>query len=331
MSEIIISVIVPIYKVEAYLKRCIDSILSQRFKLFELILVDDGSPDKCPEICDEYALIDNRIKVIHKVNGGLADARNAGLKIARGEYIAFVDSDDAVHPCYLSCLYDAICSSHANVAVTKFLKFSSNEIPNISENDFHIRELSLVETVADYCSLNSDISATFISCCNKLYHRKLFESLEFPKGRLNEDAFVSYRLLEMAENKIVLVDVRLYYYFIREGSIVGSKFSVKNLDVLDAYHGAIEWFCDKNLRDVALMFYPPLLMREIYCWWGVKYVLKDAQKTQYVLQNYREDCKKLKDVVSISLKWKYVFKFFAMFPVMYALYRRFSPIKLGNR
>lgn len=327
----LVSVIVPIYKVEAYLKRCVDSIVAQTYQNLEIILVDDGSPDSCPQMCDGYSVHDCRVKVVHKENGGLADARNAGLDVASGEYISFIDSDDCIHEDYISKLLDAVEKNDADIAVTKFFKFSSDTVDVQTLEEKSHRKVSLKDAICSYCSLNSAESATFISCCNKLYRRTLFETLRFPKGKLNEDAFISYQLLANAVNGIVLVDEPLYYYYIRNNSIVGSSFSKGNLDVLDAYHGAVKWFQNKRDYESSLFFYPPLLMREIYCWWGAKYILNDFAIAQKILAYYKNDCKVLKDVGSISWKWKVVFGLFSFFPWLYSMYRRFSPVHVGDR
>lgn len=327
----LVSVIVPIYKVETYLKRCVDSILSQTYKNLEIILVDDGSPDSCPQMCDDYAALDYRVKVVHKENGGLADARNAGLNVASGLFVSFIDSDDCVHEDYICKLIGALKKNDADIAIAKFFKFSSDSVEVQTSGNEQPQKMSIKNVIQSYCSLNSNVSATFISCCNKLYKRKLFETLRFPKGKLNEDAFVSYQLLANASNGIVLVDEPLYFYYIRSDSIVGSSFSKRNLDVLEAYHGAVKWFQEKNDDSLSLCFYLPLLMREIYCWWGAKYILNNSAIAENVLINYKNDCNILKNVTSVSWKWKCVFRLFFYFPWLYSLYRKFSPIHVGNR
>lgn len=327
----LISVIVPIYKVEKYLRRCVESIIAQSYRNLEVILVDDGSPDRCPAMCDEYAIKDNRIKVIHQSNGGLAAARNSGLEIAKGSFVAFVDSDDVIHCDYISILLSALQDSEADIAIAKFQKFSTDNVCMNVIQDVSQKKISLYESLRSYCSLQSEDCATFISCCNKLYRKKLFETLRFPIGKLNEDSFVSYRLLVYAENGIVLVDKPLYYYYIRNNSIVGSGFSFRNLDVLDAYHEAIEWFRSLGKDDFGYFFYPPLLMREIYCWWGCLYKMKSPHKAAEVLEQYRKDCGFLSKVKTVTLKWKCIFVIIAKCPLIYTLYRKFSPVYMGDR
>ena len=131
-NEPLISIIVPIYKVEDYLDRCIQSILNQSYKNIEIILVDDGSPDRCGSICDAYALTDSRVKVIHKENGGLSDARNAGLEVVNGSLIGFVDSDDLIHPRMYELMLNALTSTHSDISICYYTAFSS-EIPKHTE------------------------------------------------------------------------------------------------------------------------------------------------------------------------------------------------------
>jgi glycosyltransferase involved in cell wall biosynthesis len=194
-----ISVIVPVYNVEQYLSRCLDSIINQTYRNFEVILVDDGSPDKCPEICDYYALQDNRIKVIHKENGGLADVRNEGIRASSGEFITFIDSDDFVSFRYLEVLLDGITRHNADIIIAKFQRFESkNNIKNfVIIDDWKL--LSKEDVFQKYTSLNTSEAMPFISSCNKLYKRSLFDDIEYPKGFYYEDAYTSYKLLDKAK------------------------------------------------------------------------------------------------------------------------------------
>ena len=221
-----ISIIVPIYKVENYLERCINSILNQSFKNFELILVDDGSPDRCGEICDEYAKKDSRIKVIHKKNGGLSDARNAGLNIATGDYIGFIDSDDFIHKNMYKILYDGIIKTSSDIAQCKFKYFSNiDEIENkknINKEFTTYTNIEGINGIIDNKELNTNI-------WNKIYKRELFDGVLFPKGKIHEDEFVTYKLFYKAK-KICSINEKLYYYFNNSNGImrnlnIDSKFN----------------------------------------------------------------------------------------------------------
>ena len=174
-----ISIIVPVYKVEKQLEICIKSILSQTFSNFELILVDDGSPDNCGNICDEYQKKDNRIKVIHKENGGLSDARNVGLDIASGKYIAFVDSDDIIHPRMYEILFECINKSNSDIVQCKFKKFKSLDEVKDDLDDYNgsFEKYDNKTAIMDMID-NNNIN---VNSWNKLYKSELFETLRFPK------------------------------------------------------------------------------------------------------------------------------------------------------
>lgn len=225
-----ISVIVPVYKVEDYLERCITSIVNQTYRNLEIILVDDGSPDHCGEICDEWSRKDSRIKVIHKENGGLSDARNAGMKIATGEYTVFVDSDDWIHKDMLKVLMEVQEETKGDIVECKA------QICFSKENDMEIGTLSEI----DKTSFNTEESLQCLineyplhqTVWNKLYRTEVIKDILFPYGKYHEDEFWTYQVFARAE-KVVYVDVSLYYYFQRKDSIMGQAFSLKRLDALE--------------------------------------------------------------------------------------------------
>lgn len=223
-----ISVIVPIYNVEPYLRRCVDSLLGQTYADFEVILVDDGSPDNCGAICDMYEARDDRVRVIHKPNGGLSDARNAGLEIARGEYIAFVDSDDWVTPDYLERMLEAMQQTGADICECGILRTCGEEnIPSEASGTSVVydTEKAMKELICD---------GTFHQYVwNKLYRRKVIGDNLFPKGKTNEDEFWTYRVFGNASQVVKIPDV-LYFYLQRPGSIMGENYSLKRLDALEA-------------------------------------------------------------------------------------------------
>ena len=235
-----ISVIVPVYKVEKFIHRCVDSILAQTFTDFELILVDDGSPDNCGKICDRYALKDNRIHVIHKENGGLSDARNAGIdwtfEHSDSEWLTFIDSDDWVHPDYLNYLYRAVSENEESISVCPYKRIES-VIP------FETGTYSAIQ--ANTQDIFVDKRVNMIIACGKLYRKIDFVSIRFPVGRLHEDEFTTYKLLFMHKH-LVFVDVELYYYYVNVNSIVQSTWSLKRLDSLDAFKQQMEYFQNMN-------------------------------------------------------------------------------------
>ncbi len=214
MQESVISVIVPVYNVEKYLNLCVNSILNQSYKNLEIILVDDGSPDNCPKICDEYEKLDPRIKVIHKENGGLSDARNAGIEVATGEYIGFVDSDDYIAPDMYDSLYKIITENDCDMAVCRAVIVGEGEA-------------AIYEDSREICVLDSKVALRQMICnrlftvnaWNKLYKRDLFREIRFPKGLLYEDLATTYKLI-MLSNRVAYSPMKKYAYLQRQGSIM---------------------------------------------------------------------------------------------------------------
>lgn len=228
-----VSIIVPIYKVEAYLEKCIKSIQNQTYSDLEIILVDDGSPDDCGAICDKYAEADSRIRVVHKENGGLSDARNKGLDIATGDYILFVDSDDYIHPQMVEILLEKLETADADIAICRFRQVGENE--EVVFEDFIsdgatessqkeatgscVKETEVFEGQAIMDNLQYKNLLTVVAW-NKLYKAELFEELRYPKGRIHEDEFLIHHILHLCK-KTVYIATELYYYLQRVGSIMG--------------------------------------------------------------------------------------------------------------
>ena len=229
----LISVIVPVYNVEQYLKECIHSILKQTYQNFEMILVDDGSTDRSGEICDEYSLKDERIKVIQKVNGGLSSARNTGIEEAKGSFFAFIDSDDYIDKVFLEALYHQLMEKDADICECSFFRLKHNKL--IPERLFHSETLDNETAVR---RLFASPYESFVVTWNKLYKKSLFEKIRFPEGKLQEDEFTTYKLLYQSR-KIAYVNQNLYIYRIRENSIMKSGRSVEKAEALDSI-GEIE-------------------------------------------------------------------------------------------
>lgn len=244
----IISVIVPVYKVEKYLNRCVDSILSQTFNHIEIILINDGSPDKCGEICNEYAKLDNRIKVVHKENEGLSSARNIGLSIAEGEYVAFVDSDDYIHPRMYEVLYKQARKHSSDIVICNYKDVYYNDYPKDQtiNTQFQAINYTNIGALAQLYDING---VQFVIACNKLYRREMFDNLEYEKGRLHEDEFIAHKLLYRGK-RITYVPVDLYYYLQRKEGIIRSGFSMKKLDAVEAYSIRIEFLRSIQQRDL---------------------------------------------------------------------------------
>ena len=225
----LISIIVPIYKVEPYLDRCVDSIIKQTYTNLEIILVDDGSPDNCPAMCDAWAEADSRIRVIHKKNGGLSDARNAGLAIARGDFIAFIDSDDRVAPSFVETLYASICNTSADIAecaVTNVLEDGTViSVRSVEKAVVCQREMALRRLVLE--------DGIYPTVWDKLYRRSVIDGIWFEVGKQHEDEYWTYQVLDRAE-KIAVIPEKLYDYLQRSTSIMGVGYALKRLDGLQA-------------------------------------------------------------------------------------------------
>ena len=217
MSTPLISIIVPIYKVESYLRRCLDSIVNQTYSNLEIILVDDGSPDSCPQICDEYAAKDSRIIVIHKKNGGLSDARNAGLDICKGEYVYFIDSDDFITLNAISVLYNACEKYNADIAVGDYIPFEQEPEAFPRNKDTTFQNISFENAMKMQFYFNHEFTQSVVAW-NKLIRANIAKRFPFPKGLLYEDNFTTFKYFYRA--KTVITEEILYYYQNRDDSIV---------------------------------------------------------------------------------------------------------------
>lgn len=224
-----ISVIVPVYKVEDYLDQCVQSIVSQTYTDLEIILVDDGSPDNCPAMCDAWAARDSRIKVIHTKNHGAARARNVGLSHANGDYIAFVDSDDVLHPRIYQILMGVILDTNSNIAECDYSTFES--ISSIKDVHFTLYEYSCFET-QEALRLHIRDEAFRQIIWNKLYKKECITA-PFIEGKIIDDEFWTYRIIASAQ-KLSKINLPLYYYRQHENSIMHQSFSPKRLQALEA-------------------------------------------------------------------------------------------------
>ena len=247
MAEV--SIIVPVYQVEKYIRQCVDSILAQTFTDFELILVDDGSKDKSGQICDEYAVLDQRVKVIHKENGGLSDARNCGMDQAVGNYFMFVDSDDYIAPTMLEYLYKALMNKEADIAVCNFLHFFEED----RKRDFSTNIQSEVLSGAEifYSRKNERVYGIWTVAWNKLYKRETLGNVRFRFGKYHEDEFWANDIYQM-DIKVVTIPECLYYYRQRDNSIMGRKNIKRDFDILEALQERIAvYFMDERHADQA--------------------------------------------------------------------------------
>lgn len=239
-----ISVIVPVYKVEQYLNRCVSSILAQSYKNFELILVDDGSPDNCPRMCDEYAIHNSFIHVIHQENGGLSAARNAGLdwilKNSNSEWVTFVDSDDWIHPQFLETMVNAAVTLDCDISMCQFRiteKYSDTFECNIRYDYSREKVVDIYE--------NEKFIANGANA--KLYKKELFKKIRYPVGKIHEDRFTTYKIL-FQYDKVAVVHYPLFFYFINYEGIIHSKWTLRRLDNIEAAEQQIKFFEEHGLE-----------------------------------------------------------------------------------
>ncbi|MFR1757985.1 MAG: glycosyltransferase family 2 protein, partial [Thomasclavelia spiroformis] len=242
-----LSIIVPIYNVEKYLSRCIESILNQTFREFELILINDGSTDNCKEICEKYKKIDSRIIVVNKKNGGVSSARNFGIDISRGEYIGFVDPDDFIDSNMYEILFNIINLYQSDIVICDYYKVSEYNIKKYEEIQLNNKGI-IVENINNIDAIERilTVGEKFIFAWNKIYKRRLFENLRYNEGMIYEDEFLAHRILYRC-NKVSIINSSLYYYVQRKGSIVNSRFSSKKFDKVYAIKDRVDFLKDKGI------------------------------------------------------------------------------------
>lgn len=239
MQEPVISVIVPVYRVEKYLRRCVDSILGQTYKNLDIVLVDDGSNDNCPSICDEYSMVDTRVNSLHKSNGGLSDARNFGIEHAKGDFLVFVDSDDYINSNMIRKLYESLVENDSDIAICGFdyVDESGNKLPK--QKRLSISGAYNKEDIYHFYD-REGVSWVLGVAWNKLYRKKLFSTLRYPKGKLHEDDFISFHLYAQID-KVSFINENLYFYTQRSYSIMGDKLNIRHVDGVEALLNRIDF------------------------------------------------------------------------------------------
>lgn len=318
-----ISVIIPIYKVEAYLDKCVQSIVDQTYSNLEIILVDDGSPDRCGQMCEYWAKKDSRIKVVHKENGGLSDARNAGLAIATGSLISFIDSDDWIEPDFLQTLYDALTSQNAQIAECaifyvdeegSILRTRSTGGDALIDSKEALRRLILEEGV-------------FQTVWNKLYRREVIEGILFEKGKYNEDDFWTYQVFDRIE-KLALVDKPMLNYLQRGGSIMGVGYNPRRLDGLEARLRRMEYL--QKYEDLGALAAQQLMLDYL---WHLQSVLRhlkgqeQASARNTILSMKKRTPKLPKRKLTLNAKYRLWYGLFAIAPVLTARLR--NTLRIG--
>lgn len=305
----LISVIVPIYKVQDYLDECIESIINQTYSNIEVILVDDGSPDRCPQMCDEWAKRDSRIRVVHKKNGGLSSARNAGLDVAKGEYISFVDSDDFICKDALDNLYNKI-KGDKSIGITSGLiyRYQDGSISIFKDQWFCSKDM---EISASEFLLETMSQKTSYTVWNKLYRRDVIGNTRFREGRNNEDTLFMYDLGKNIVNlNVCMVEIPhyVYYYRYREDSICTTAKIPLEIDILGNYELMMEDCKNTNSRLYNVLylsyvrtlygFVDSLLLNPVWC---PQYFTKYQKKLRLVPFEYVKRKFQLNDALYIQL------------------------------
>lgn len=262
----LISIIVPIYKVDRYLRRCIDSIINQSYTNLEIILVNDGSPDSSGAICDDYAKKDKRIKVVHQENKGLSGARNAGLEIAQGKYIGLVDSDDYIHPRMYEWLYNSLKESGTEISICGFKYVHTGNYDCESIGKVTAKLISTEELINNM--YKPDGMKTIVAW-NKLYSKKIFENYRYPLGKKHEDEFAVHHIMGKV-SAAAQIEECLYYYYQRSDSIVGQGYPIKTLDRIFAYEDRLQYYKSKNLRHPYIQAYTHYMCHLIRTYGGIK-------------------------------------------------------------
>lgn len=322
MNRALISVVVPIYNVEKYLPRCIDSLIHQSYTNLEIILVDDGSPDNCPTICDDYANRDSRIQVIHKINGGLSDARNVGFEHSTGKYVAFIDSDDYVHPQMLEILYRLLLEEHSEIAVCNFQPFTGMAPENHFEK-IQIESFSGLDAAKRL--YQREYATQTVVAWDKLYCRHIIAKNRFIVGKFNEDEFFSYKALIQA-SKVTFTSQKLYYYLIRATGISQAITNPKSLDGLEAKQEAILFYKKNGFHSLLQSAVSSFLnfSAKRYC-----FVKRQCGNNRELLKELKLRHKKVFQEFSSSLSQceRIRAKIFQLYPFLFWFFIKYDKIK----
>ena len=296
MLNELVSIIVPVYNVERYLDKCIESICGQTYKHLEIILIDDGATDNSGEICDQWKRRDSRIRVIHKENGGLSDARNAGIDVAAGEWLMFVDGDDTISEDTAERLYQAAKEQHCQIAVCNMIRLYDDG----STEPFYrpADSLTVLAGQRRFETLSQP------SVCNKLFKAELFLNLRFPKGKYYEDTFVYHVLAHRASN-IVLTGHDGYFYLLRRESILGQpQYSERYFDFVEAVYARMVYLMENNVphytEEAALSLYAATANSEKH----IQKTIQNAEKFRQMHGWYRKAYQMLMRSPQIGVKQK---------------------------
>lgn len=285
-QKALISIIVPVYNVEKYLHRCVDSLRNQTYTSLEIILVDDGSTDSCPKICDEFAKLDDRIEVIHKENGGLSDARNVAIDICKGKYLLFVDSDDFIAHNTVELLYETLTKNKCDISTCGYINHYETVSPLGVEGN---TELILdTEEALENMLYQKDVTT---SAWGKLYKRELFDGIRYPKGKICEDLPTTYKLFSRSTRIVINTSIKFYYQQ-RTDSIINSQFKRGRMDALDFAEEQLKYM-EKNHPSLARAARNRYVMEAIFIITQIprddRRFTREIQRCVDVIKNYRRE------------------------------------------
>ena len=282
-----VSVIIPVYNVERYLRRCVDSVTSQTFENLEIWLVDDGSTDTSGQICDDYSNVDKRIKVIHQNNLGLSGARNSALDRMTGKYVYFVDSDDFIRENTIRHLFEVMDEKKADMVIAHMEEGSEDSFPSRVVSYENDGLLSLGHDEAVKALFSDKYKGIMVPACGKLYRSELLSNIRFPIGKVHEDEFVAHEILFKCQ-KIVISDAVLYYHFKRSGSITNEPYSIRNLDATEAVFQRCEFFKGKGDRTMYFLAVRDYLRRVQWHYYSIKkYLPEHREEAEAIIQQYK--------------------------------------------
>lgn len=299
----IISVIVPIYKVEDYLNRCVESIVNQTYRNLEIILVDDGSPDKCPGMCEKWAEKDNRIRVVHKENGGLSDARNAGMRVATGDYISFIDSDDYISLDFFETLYNVAITQNADIVECSITDCYEDGRIDEYEDDAGIVSFNAEEALSGLIAENPFHQHVW----NKLYRSSIALTVPFAVGKLNEDEFWTYQVFGQSK-RVAKINKTMYFYLQRSGSIMGEGYNIRRLDALEGKANR-QIYIEEHFPNLAVQSRLDMFNSCIFAYQCILKYLTGAEKREAkeiifrYKNNYSPSFSDIKSADSSSRKW----------------------------
>ena len=315
-----ISIVIPVYNVERYIKDCISCLHQQTYTNFEAIFVDDGSMDSSGKILDLAAKGDERFVVIHKENGGAAEARNYGLDKCSGEYICFIDADDLFDKDYLEILLETALKHNCDIVQCGYQKVQQREVPKTDDKRTTIKNVRIISNVQMLNNIYSSANVDTIVLWNKIYKKALFENVRFPVGIMFEDEVLSAEIAYKA-TRIGLIDSVLYYYYYNDQGVMHKEYSIRKLDILTALQLRMDFYKENELND--------LYQKDSY-----KYLYKILQNYYQIHQNMADNSKLKKDIMkkywskykeSVGFDWtlkrKAAMLFFGMFPLTYSWFR----------